>query len=185
MMIFSRLAMIRTGASLLTALFLAACAAGGNAPPKPVEVARALPAEASRQASLDTPLGRALLAEINRSRPDAPFALDPVLNKAAAVHSADMKARGFMGHHNPDGQGPLDRVLAVDENFKGRVAENVGEFKFPPGESDSEKAAYMVEQWMNSPRHAAPLRSRAYQRTGIGIAVSGDRVYATQLFTGP
>jgi uncharacterized protein YkwD len=185
MRIFSRIEICRAGTGLLTALFLAACAAGGNTPPKPVEVARALPAEASRQASLDTPLGRALLAEINNRRPDAPFTLDPVLNKAAAVHSADMKTRGFMGHHNPDGQGPLDRVLSVDEDFQGRVAENVGEFKFPPGESEAEKAAYMVEQWMNSPRHAAPLRSRAYQRTGIGIAVSGDRVYATQLFTGP
>lgn len=43
-------------------------------------------------------------------------------------------------------------------------------------------AAAFVKQWMNSEGHRANILNGAYNRTGVGIAVSGDRIYATQDF---
>lgn len=173
------------GPAAVAALALAVTGcAGGDAPAKPQRITSAsvaIPAAAAQE----TPLGRALLAEINSRRADAPLSPDNTLTRAAQAHSADMAGRGFMGHHNPEGHGPLERVLAANPEFQGRVAENIGEFQFPPGLNDADKARHMVDRWMNSPSHAAHLRARNYTRTGIGLARQGDKLYATQLFTGP
>ncbi len=53
------------------------------------------------------------------------LATDATLQRAAAVHATDMALRGYFGHHNPEGQGPRERVLAVDKNFSARISENV------------------------------------------------------------
>lgn len=169
-------------AILLTALALAGCA-GGEAKSKPARISTS--SISVPDAVQETPLSRALLAEINSRRPDAPLTADSVLSRAAAAHSKDMAARGYLNHHSPEGYGPLERVRAANPEFEGRVGENLGEFEFKPGDSDAQKAEYMVDKWMNSPNHAMHLRARNYTRTGIGLAQSGGKTYVTQLFTGP
>jgi uncharacterized protein YkwD len=42
-----------------------------------------------------------------------------------------------------------------------------------------------VEGWLNSPGHRANILSYYFDRSGIGVAVSGGMAYATQVFMGP
>lgn len=174
---------------------LAGCAPGpsGETPPTPQRLAGTLPAEASAAAVGETDLSRRLLALVNdarRARGAAPLAADARLQQVAAVHSADMAQRGFFGHHNPNGQGTLDRVLIVDPGFQGRIGENL--YTLTPGSggaraepADVKLAGDILAGWMASPRHRKQLVDAAYNRTGIGIARSGRSVFVTQVFAGP
>jgi uncharacterized protein YkwD len=42
-----------------------------------------------------------------------------------------------------------------------------------------------VASWMGSEGHRANILSRAFDRSGIGVAVNGSYVYAAQVFWGP
>ena len=42
-----------------------------------------------------------------------------------------------------------------------------------------------VDGWLNSPGHRANILSPYFDRSGIGVAVTGGMAYATQVFMGP
>ncbi|MEQ9143240.1 MAG: CAP domain-containing protein [Parvibaculaceae bacterium] len=169
---------------LLALAILGGCAAssGGSNEPVPLR-GTGLPSEAAQQAQSDTPLGRAVLAAINAHRSAPPLIVDSTLQRAAAVHAQDMVIRNFRGHHNPEGQGPLDRVLALDPDFRGTVAENIWTGTALRGASDAETADYVLKGWRNSPRHRTTLESSAYTKTGIGVASKGNVIYIVQVFS--
>lgn len=181
---------LKPAAALGLALLLTACATTGTTPPPPparVNLA-SLPAAASGAAQGEDELSRALLGSINAYRVQhgaAPLAEDASLQRAAAVHSADMSLRNFIGHYNPDGQGPKERVAAVAPDFHGDLAENIAVLDGMGGKSADEIAAALVKEWVSSPPHRKNLKSANYTRSGIGIARKGDTVYATELFAGP
>lgn len=159
-----------------------ACASAGR-PNEPTTLRGAdLPAAAARQATSETPLGQAVLRAVNSRRAGAPLSNNATLQRAASVHAADMALRNYQGHHSPEGLGPLDRVLAVDDTFTGQVAENIWAGSALPGKSDDEMAAYILQGWSNSPLHRNTLESRSYSQTGVGIARKGGDVYVVQLF---
>lgn len=171
---------------------LAGCAAGGpGGPDKPREVNIAsLPAGASASAEGESPLSRATLQAVNEFRAGkgvGALAADGTLQRAAAVHAADMSLRGFFGHHNPDGQGPRERVLAANPQFTGVVAENIQVVEGPTyaAMSDAALAETLVEKWAQSPMHRKNMQSPDMTRSGIGIARSGERIIAVQVFSGP
>lgn len=62
-------------------------------------------------------------AEIALLTPKEPLALNPFLTLAARAHSADMGARDFFSHINPDGKDPTNR--AVDSGYPGQAGENI------------------------------------------------------------
>lgn len=62
-------------------------------------------------------------AELARLVPQEPLALNPYLTAAARAHSADMAARNFFDHTNPDGDSPTDR--ARDAGYGGTAGENI------------------------------------------------------------
>ena len=161
---------------------VAGCASPGR-PNEPTTLRGAdLPAAAAQQATSDTPLGQAVLRAVNQRRAGASLGVSPTLQRAASVHAADMALRTYQGHHSPEGLGPLDRVLAVDDTFTGQVAENIWAGSALPGKSDDEMAAHILQGWSNSPLHRNTLESRSYSQTGVGIARKGDVVYVVQLF---
>ena len=170
---------------------LAACAGGGGTSMKPQEVSTAsLPAGASAAAQGETPLGRAILKAVNDFRATkgvGALAADTTLQRAASVHAADMQLRDFFGHHNPDGQGPRERVLAADPDFKGRVAENIQvvEGASYASMSDATLAQTLVDKWAMSPSHRKNMQLGDMTESGIGIARSGDRIVVVQVFSGP
>ncbi len=171
------------------ALLLAGCATSTGTPPPPTRVnVTSLPAGASAAAQAPDALSRAILADINAYR--ASYKLqtltnDPMLQRAAAVHSADMATRGFFGHFNPDGQGPGERIKALSPNFHASYGENIAVIEGAQALSSEALAAKFVKQWIASPPHRKNIRSGSYLRSGVGIARSGNRVYATQLFAAP
>jgi uncharacterized protein YkwD len=123
-------------------------------------------------------LGKAFAAA-NRERQAAgvgPLLWSQPLADVAARHSADMVARGFFDHANPDGLSPFDRLTAAHIDYAA-AAENIAQNNADDGEA-------VITQWMNSPGHRANLLSDNYGRMGLGVATSanGER-YWTQDFT--
>lgn len=165
---------------------LVACASPNSAPDKPMRSnISTLPAQASARAEAPDALTRAILRDINVYRAKyklPPLGNDPILQRAAAVHSADMATRDFFGHFNPDGQGPDERLKAVDHDFNSGYAENLGLLDGGTGASPDILAEAFVKQWISSPMHRKNIRNGAYVRSGIGIARAGQKIYATQLF---
>lgn len=174
-------------ATALIALALAACASQSVAPPPPDRVnVGSLPQAASAAAQSD-PLARAVLAAVNGYRADheAPaLAADGALQRAAAVHSADMALRNFVGHFNPDSQGPRERVAAVLPDYKGGVAENIAVVE-DKGRTPEALADALVKDWAESLEHRKNMRNAAYTRSGVGVARKEGRIYATEVFAGP
>jgi uncharacterized protein YkwD len=111
---------------------------------------------------------------------------DATLQRAAAVHAADMALRGYFGHHNPEGQGPRERVLAVDPAFSARISENLQMLDGPSyaAMDDAALAEVMVTKWAQSPSHRQIMQADAATRSGVGIARTGMRVIAVQVFAG-
>jgi uncharacterized protein YkwD len=163
-------------------LFVSACASSGR-PNEPTTLRGAdLPEAAAQQASSGTPLGQAVLRAVNSRRSGPMLVVNATLERAASVHATDMALRNYQAHHSPEGLGPLDRVRAIDDDFKGMVAENIWGGSILRGKSDDQMAAYILEGWSNSPQHRNTLESSAYSQTGVGVARKGNDVYVVQLF---
>tara|TARA_R110000868_G_scaffold29322_5_gene108976 strand:- start:39301 stop:39876 length:576 start_codon:yes stop_codon:yes gene_type:complete len=183
----------QTAGFVLLALTLAACAGGPARPTAPDRVSLStLPEGASATAMGDDAFSRATLDAINADRVAEgipPLNPDTQLQHAAAVHSADMAGRKFIGHYNPDRQGPNERMLAVWPEFKGSLAENIAAMRGPlakkEGTRPEDLANALVKQWRASPQHRKNMRNTDFTIGGVGIARDGDTVYVTTLFATP
>jgi uncharacterized protein YkwD/stress response protein SCP2 len=115
----------------------------------------------------------------NRQRAGAglpALAADPRLARAAQAHSADMVARDFYSHTDPDGGRPWDRAAAAGAGHR-TVGENIACGQRSP--------AAVVEGWMNSPGHRANILKADFTHIGVGLAGGGRAgTYWTQLFGG-
>lgn len=95
----------------------------------------------------------------------------------ARAHSQDMLDNNFFQHENLQGLKPADRVDQAGITYS-TMAENL---YFSVGTSKSSVAKAAVEGWIESPGHYLNMLSHT-SYTGIGVAVSGDTYYITQLF---
>ncbi|MEU1054588.1 CAP domain-containing protein [Streptomyces sp. NPDC005876] len=115
----------------------------------------------------------------NRRRTGAglpPLAADPRLTAAAQAHSADMVARDFYAHTDPDGGRPWDRTSAAGAPHR-TVGENIACGQRSPAD--------VVEGWMNSPGHRANILKPDFTHIGVGLAGGGRAgTYWTQVFGG-
>ncbi|MEU9560110.1 CAP domain-containing protein [Streptomyces fumanus] len=115
----------------------------------------------------------------NRRRTGAglpPLAADPRLTAAAQAHSADMVARDFYAHTDPDGGRPWDRAGAAGAPHR-TVGENIACGQRSPAD--------VVEGWMNSPGHRANILKPDFTHIGVGLAGGGRAgTYWTQVFGG-
>lgn len=181
----------RIGVFVCLVPLLAACATGTKPPPPTRVSTTSLPA-AAQSAMGDDAYSRATLNAINADRAEhgiPPLSSNSELQKAAAIHSADMAARNYTGHFNPDNQGPKERLMAVWPDFTGDFAENIASFEGKLALKDQTSpetlANALVSQWVKSPSHRKNIRRAAYTISGIGIARSGDKIYVTQVFGTP
>jgi uncharacterized protein YkwD len=139
----------------------------GNAQPLPfkVEAATARPA-----------LEEAMLELVNRERAAAglkPLAMDPALIAVSRRHSADMLARGYFSHENPDGKGPFDRMREASVGFL-MAGENLALARSVP---------LAHAGLMNSPGHRENILQPRFGRVGIGIMDGGIHgLMVTQTF---
>ena len=51
--------------------------------------------------------------------------------------------------------------------------------------NDAQLAKVLVDKWATSPQHRRNMQSPDLTRSGIGIARSGNRIIAVQVFSGP
>ena len=69
------------------------------------------------------------------------------------------------------------------ESFGGSTTgENI--YQFLARRDQKKLAKNLVDGWMNSPGHRANILHSGFKYLGVGIARSGDSVYATQNFGG-
>ncbi len=141
--------MSRAAVVVLLCLSLGGCAGSAARPTSSVSAA---PAPAL--------LAQVNAARIERSVPPLPEAT--ALSRAAAVHAADMAAKGYFAHDAPDGSTPLRRMRAAgfDACY---AAETIAR-----GQSTE---AQVVASWTRSPEHAALMFSP--NPTAAGTARAG------------
>ena len=175
---------------VLVALALAGCATpprlGFQMPPGPPERVQPLPVpplDVQVNALMDRLF---IMVEEQRhrlNRDARPLALDPELTAAAQSHSDDMARKGSFDTENPDGNVAVNALLA-DPKFRGYVGEIAAAQYFTPGAAiDPDKYARgFLMIWINSPDHRMNLTYSRFERTGIGVAVSGNTIYAAALF---
>jgi len=129
------------------------------------------------------------------------------LARLAAVHSADMAARGFFAHENPDGQDVNARARGLAMECRqelGQVvytgfSENlfkIGTFRGWQEETDENGtrrtndyraedafAPEIVEGWMHSPGHRENIVQPVSRAEGIALSLAEDgSLYVTQVF---
>lgn len=126
-------------------------------------------------------LAHRVLEAVNQERRRCglrPLRWSAPLARAAQAHSQDMAERQFLGHVNPDGYTPADRVrLAGARHFRW-IAENVGVHWSGPHPARS-----VVQGWMASPPHRANILNPRFRYTGIGVSVSSKGAfYFTEVF---
>ena len=128
---------------------------------------------------------------------------DEQLTRIARAHSDDMVKRRFFDHINPDGADASTRgkhagyacLKRVDRHtYRQGLAENLfeeprfsrvritGGIRTYEWNTMDEIARQAVDGWMRSAGHRHNILERAYEQTGVGIALSPEHVYITQLF---
>ncbi len=140
--------------------------------PPTTHSAHALPAAPSAGSAADEAQMLALLNGARAEQGLAALVADARMAAVARAHSADMAARGYFAHTNPDGLNPFDRMRAAGISF-GRAGENIAAYPTTGGAHAG---------LMASPEHRTNILEASYTRVGIGIHADGDSLYFTQLF---
>ena len=103
---------------------------------------------------------------LNRFRAEnglGPLRRSAALDQAAAVHSADMAARGYMSHESPEGTTPGDRARAAGCNWTA-AGENIAQSR--------NGIAGAMAFWEGSSGHRANMLSQTF--TSYGLASAGN-----------
>lgn len=122
-----------------------------------------------------------VLDRINEERASVdllPVRMDGRIRAVAQARSADMVARGYFDHTDPDGLLPWDHLDAAGIEWWG-----AGEIIALNGVTPIRDAARgAVDQWMHSPGHHAQIVSTSFNYAGVGVAMDGGVSYWTVVF---
>lgn len=99
--------------------------------------------------------------EVRASRGLAPLAWCGTLANAAAAHSQDMAANGFMGHNGTDGSTFISRAERHGYRNWTWITENVAH------SAVSTSVDAVMNTWMGSGAHAANILDRRVQHAGF------------------
>jgi uncharacterized protein YkwD len=110
--------------------------------------------------------------------------VDPRLTSIARARSADMVAKSYFSHTQPDGLKAFDLLTSGRINWYAG-GEIIAWNDWP---SFADSAVKAVEGWMDSPSHESIVMSSTYNYFGIGLAVdavSGKRLWTGVFIKGP
>jgi len=93
-----------------------------------------------------------------------PLAPQEQLTACAQAFSADMIARAFFSHTDPDGREPWDRAVAAGYLYS-RIGENIACGQVTPAE--------VVQGWMDSPGHRRNILTPEFTEIGVGYVTGG------------
>ena len=115
-----------------------------------------------------------------------PLVLSAALSAVANEHSWDMLTNDYFSHTSLDGRTKQDRLRNAGISF-GWNGENIC-YSYNAARSPTDVLNWCHAQFMSEPypgytNHKANILSTHYTRIGIGIAVSGAKVYITWDFT--
>src|SRR6185295_14755405 len=91
-----------------------------------------------------------------------PLKPNPLLERAAALHSRDMAQHSYLEHEDRGGASPADRVTRTGYPWRS-VGENIAS-----GQTSPEQ---VVQEWIGSPGHCANLMSPSFTEMGVAYAV--------------
>ncbi|GFH35490.1 CAP domain-containing protein [Streptomyces pacificus] len=123
----------------------------------------------------ETAAAAEVLALVNEERAKAgcaPVHPDASLARLAGGFSADMAARNFFDHTDPEGRGPWDRAALA--GVSGLGAENIAR-----GQAD---APTVMNAWMSSDGHRANILNCDYRTLGVGVSFAQGGPWWTQDF---
>jgi uncharacterized protein YkwD len=145
--------------------------------PKPTPVATGGTAPAGSLVAQEI----ALLKADRRAAGLPELAESAALDRIATARAQDMAANGYFSHYRPG-----HSTLAVLELLRANgvsfswYGENI---IWESGQPAASIAGHFNSWWMNSPEHRANILNTHYGHIGIGVAVSGSRVYMVEDFT--
>ncbi len=123
-----------------------------------------------------------LTNEVRRKHHLSPLDKDNALVVTARGHSDDMLKRNYFSHVNPDGKTVKDRVVPATSRTTVRAGENIWSGSGYDYSDYKLMARMIVDSWMSSPGHRANLLNPTYTHLGVGVAVLGKEIRATQNF---
>ena len=147
------------------------------APPPPID-------PKTQMTALEQRIFELVQDERHKINPDAhTLALDSELVGIARERSSDMAENNYMAHSSPEGVTSASLIMDHDQDFQGLLGENLAAQTFSPSRGvDVDVFAHrFIDTWLASPPHKDNLSYLAYNRTGVGAAVSEDTVYVTLL----
>ncbi len=106
------------------------------------------------------------------------------LRYIAREHSRDMIKRKFFSHYNPDGLPPGERIAIRHRRLIGASAENIWNGQGYDPSKTKMLAKMIMDNWMQSPSHRKNILKEEYTHLGVGVAVRGKLLMATQNFAG-
>ncbi|MGY1435490.1 sigma-70 family RNA polymerase sigma factor [Streptomyces reniochalinae] len=115
----------------------------------------------------------ALVNEERAKKGCGPVRTNSELDAAAAGHSADMAARDFFDHTNPDGADPGARITAAGYRWS-TYGENIAK-----GQTSPEQ---VMKSWMDSPGHRANILNCSFKEMGLGLRQGQGGPWWTQAF---
>ncbi|MGV9691442.1 CAP domain-containing protein [Streptomyces sp. NPDC003444] len=143
--------------------------------PDPTTPAPTRKAAAASTASRGDAAEAEILRLVNAERATVgctPVNADARLASLAGAFSADMAARGFFDHTDPDGDTPWTR--AQQAGVSNLAGENIAR-----GQTD---AAAVMKSWMNSDGHRANILNCDFKTMGVGVHFGDGGPWWTQDF---
>jgi uncharacterized protein YkwD len=108
-----------------------------------------------------------------------PVRWNEALERAAALHAADMAANNYFSHTGRNGSTPAQRVIRAGYHYQ-KIGENIASGQLSPEET--------IAAWIKSPVHCANLMNGAYTEMGVAVSVNATSemgVYWVQDFGTP
>lgn len=140
---------------------------------------------ASAGISHNIEIERLILEAVNAERAKARLGAlqpEPLLQETARGHSDDMFVRNFFAHDDPDGWSPADRIEAHHRRMIGLTGENIWQGRYRTVPEPAKLAREIMDDWLHSPGHRANILKADYTHLGVGVALKGQEVKATQNF---
>ncbi|MFE0735179.1 CAP domain-containing protein [Streptomyces sp. NPDC058855] len=139
--------------------------------PAPLRTTPSAPSTANRAAAVEAEVVR--LVNVERAKVGCtPVRQDAELAALAGAFSADMAARGFFDHTDPDGDTPWTRAQRA--GVSGMGGENIAR-----GQVD---AAAVMASWMASDGHRANILNCDFTALGVGVHFGDGGPWWTQNF---
>ena len=123
-----------------------------------------------------------LTNEVRRQYHLPPVNRQDAFFKVSEAYSVDMLVRHFFSHINPEGLTAGDRLKPYYPGPIYAWGENIWEGSNVSTADHEDLARLIMKSWMASPGHRENILNPKYTELGVGVAVSGREIRATQLF---